>query len=73
MNLPWQAVDVLREFTKRDKRPGDRIGYDQLWHALKSGEVVSLGAKALADLKWVIQHEHGLELTEAGYQALQSV
>ena len=73
MNLPWQATDVLKEFVKRDKRSGGVIGHDQLWHALQSGEVISVGAKALVELGWVIQHEHDLELADAGYQALQTI
>jgi hypothetical protein len=73
MSLPWQATDVLKEFVKRDKRPGDRIGYDQLWHALLKKDVVLVGTEALAELRLVVKHENDLELTDAGYQALQTI
>jgi hypothetical protein len=72
MRLSWQAEDVLGIFRQLDKRPGQHVGYDELWHRLASVIMVADGVKALAEDGLVIKHDHDAELTNTGYELMRA-
>lgn len=72
MHLSWQAEDVLRIFRELDKRPGQPLGYNELWHRLASVIMVADGVKELAEDGFVIKHDHDAELTDTGYQLIRA-
>jgi len=68
----WQARDVLAVFEKMNRRPGDTLPVQTLWHALLRRDVVVTGLDWLAKAGYVTLNDRqtAVTLTEAGYKAI---
>lgn len=68
----WQARDVLAVFEKMNRRPGDTLPVQTLWHALLRRDVVLTGLDWLATAGYVVLNDRqtAVTLTEAGYKVI---
>lgn len=65
--LGRSAKAVLDAFAKLQRKAGDTLRYEDIFHCLGDAQVARIGQRELICKGLAIEHQYSLELTPAGY------